>query len=179
MRKDQQRCGNVTYRFIGVIHSPFVQRHGMPIQAAFAEGAPGTVELEPEYVPGLQDLEGFSHILLVYHFHLSRGYALQVKPFLEGSMHGVFATRAPRRPNAIGISVVRLERVEGNVLHVTGVDVVDGTPLLDIKPYVPGFDDRSEARIGWLEGRIDAARARNADERFVEPDEGSELDKEA
>jgi len=171
MPQEQRPTGSVTYRWIGVIHSPFAQRLGMPIQAAFAEGAAGTVELDPEYVPGLKDLEGFTHIILVYHFHLSKGYALQVTPFLEDRVHGVFATRAPRRPNSIGISVVRLERVEGNVLHITGVDVVDGTPLLDIKPYVPSFDDRSEARIGWLQGRIDPAKARNADQRFVEPDE--------
>lgn len=176
MCQDEGSAGTVTYRPIGVIHSPFAERGGMPIQAAFAEGASGTVELEPEYVPGLRDLAGFSHIILVYHFHLSKGYALQVKPFLEDRVHGVFATRAPRRPNAIGISVVRLERVEGNMLHVTGVDVVDGTPLLDIKPYVPRFDDRSEARIGWLAGRIDPARARNADERFVRPDERHDVD---
>ena len=171
MHQDQGPNNCVTYRPIGVIHSPFTERSGMPIQAAFAADAVGTVELEPEYAPGLKDLEGFSHIMLVYHFHLSKGYALQVRPFLEEEVHGVFATRAPRRPNSIGISVARLERVEGNVLHISGVDVVDGTPLLDIKPYVPGFDDRGKVRIGWLEGRMDAARARNADDRFAERDE--------
>ncbi len=145
----------------------------MPIQAAFADGAAGTVQLEPEYAPGLKDLEGFSHIILLYHFHLSKGHALQVKPFLEDREHGVFATRAPRRPNSIGISVVRLDRIEGNVLHVSGLDIVDGTPLLDIKPYVPGFDDRNQVRIGWLDGRIDPARVQEADRRFTEPDEES------
>jgi tRNA-Thr(GGU) m(6)t(6)A37 methyltransferase TsaA len=170
MHQDRRATEILTYRPIGVIRSPFRERRGMPIQAAFAGNAVGTVELEPEYAPGLKDLEGFSHIVLVYHFHLSRGYALQVRPFLEDEVHGVFATRAPRRPNSIGISVVRLERVEGNVLHIAGVDVIDGTPLLDIKPYVPGFDDRNEARIGWLEERIDAASGRDADERFAEGD---------
>jgi tRNA-Thr(GGU) m(6)t(6)A37 methyltransferase TsaA len=158
-----------------VIHSPFSERRGMPIQAAFAGDAVGKVVLDPEHADGLRSLEGFSHIILVYHFHLSKGHALLVKPFLEDKVHGVFATRAPCRPNAVGISVVRLERVEGCVLHVTGVDIVDGTPLLDIKPYVPPFDDRSEARIGWLEGRIDRAKTRVADERFVDPEGESNL----
>jgi len=174
MTKDESAHAAVTYRPIGVIHSPYTERHGMPIQASFAEGAAGTVEVQSEYAAGLQDLQGFSHIVLIYHFHLSKGYALRVQPFLEDSEHGVFATRAPRRPNPIGISVVRLERVEGYVLHVSGVDVVDGTPLLDIKPYVPRFDDRSDARSGWLEGRIDVQRAQSADQRFSEQDQACE-----
>ena len=168
MPQEQRPTGSVTYRWIGVIHSPFAQRLGMPIQAAFAEGAAGTVELDPEYVPGLKDLEGFTHIILVYHFHLSEGHSLQVKPFLDEEAHGVFATRAPRRPNAIGISVVRLNRIEGSTLYVSELDVVDGTPLLDIKPYVPQFDNRTGAKIGWLEKNIDRAAESTADGRFSE-----------
>jgi tRNA-Thr(GGU) m(6)t(6)A37 methyltransferase TsaA len=139
----------------------------MPIQAAFAEGVSGTVELQPQFVAGLKDLEGFSHIVLLYHFHLSEDYQLQVRPFLDEQVHGVFAMRAPSRPNAIGISVVRLERIEGTTLTVSGLDIVDGTPLLDIKPYVPQFDDRADARIGWLAQVIHQARSRKADGRFA------------
>ena len=155
------------YRPIGVIRSPFTERHGMPIQAAFAEAARGRIELKPEYAAGLKDLEGFSHLILLYHFHLSGQYRLQVQPYLEDRVHGVFATRAPTRPNRIGISVVRLEGIEGASLHIVNVDVVDGTPLLDIKPYVPQFDDRPGARIGWLENRASKAGSVKADGRFV------------
>jgi tRNA-Thr(GGU) m(6)t(6)A37 methyltransferase TsaA len=166
MQRNRLPPESIEYQPIGVIHSPFKQRKGMPIQAAFAQGASGTVELEPQYADGLEDLEGFSHVILLYHFHLSKGCQLQVKPFLEEETHGVFATRAPRRPNAIGISVVRLERIEGTKLYVSDLDIVDGTPLLDIKPYVPQFDDRSNARIGWLEKRIHRANSKKADKRF-------------
>jgi tRNA (adenine37-N6)-methyltransferase len=151
---------------IGVIRSPFEEITGMPIQARGAEGVPGRVELDEELVGGLKDLQGFSHIVLIYHFHLSEGYSLEVKPFLDDRPHGVFATRAPRRPNPIGISVVRLVRVEGHVLHIEDVDVVDGTPLLDIKPYVPEFDVRRAERIGWLEGKAGRVKETRADERF-------------
>lgn len=157
----------IRYSPIGVIRSPFTQRPGMPIQAAFAGGAAGRVELRPEYAEGLKDLEGFSHLILVYHFHQSEGYQLQVRPFLDEAPHGVFATRAPRRPNAIGISTVRLERIEGTTLYVSDLDVLDGTPLLDVKPYVPQFDDRREVRIGWLEKRMGEAASRRADDRFL------------
>jgi tRNA-Thr(GGU) m(6)t(6)A37 methyltransferase TsaA len=156
----------ITYRPIGRIHSPFPDVQGMPIQAAFAQAVEGTVVLDEDYADGLEGLDGFSHVILIYHFHLSEGYQLQVRPFLAEEMHGVFATRAPRRPNAIGISVVRLHRVEGRTLYVSGLDIVDGTPVLDIKPYVPQFDDRGGARIGWLEERIHRARHRKADDRF-------------
>ena len=158
----------IEYRPIGVIHSAFQQTEGVPIQAAFARRVSGTVELQAKYRDGLQGLAGFSHIVLVYHFHLSEGHSLQVKPFLDEEAHGVFATRAPRRPNAIGISVVRLNRIEGSTLYVSELDVVDGTPLLDIKPYVPQFDDRTGAKIGWLEKNIDRAAESTADGRFSE-----------
>jgi tRNA-Thr(GGU) m(6)t(6)A37 methyltransferase TsaA len=156
----------VSYKPIGVIHSPFRDVKGMPIQAAGAEGVVGTVEIEPEYAAGLKDIEGFSHIILIYHFHLSEGYSLEVKPFLDDELHGVFATRAPARPNAIGISVVRLVNVQGRVIQVADVDIVDGTPLLDLKPYVPEFDVRKTKRIGWLSKAKRRARDVRADERF-------------
>jgi tRNA-Thr(GGU) m(6)t(6)A37 methyltransferase TsaA len=156
----------IRYSPIGVIHSPFKETKGMPIQPAGAQGIAGTVEVMPEYGEGLKDLGGFSHIFLIYHFHLSRGYSLKVKPFLDDCMRGVFATRAPRRPNGVGISVVRLVRIEGCVLHIEDLDIVDSTPLLDIKPYVPEFDNRAADRIGWLTGKLEKATTMEADERF-------------
>ncbi len=167
MSKEHLTERAIQYKPIGVIHSPFLQRRAMPIQSAYADGAVGTVELQPQYVDGLKDMEGFSHLILLYHFHLSEGYQLQVRPFLDEETRGVFATRAPNRPNAIGLSVVRLERVEGTTLHILDVDVVDGTPLLDVKPYVPHFDHRRQARIGWLEKRVGQGRSMRADDRFL------------
>jgi len=157
----------ITYRPIGIVHSPFKQPRGTPIQPAGANGVAGTVELHPEYVEGLADIEGFSHIILVYHFHLSRKPALTVKPFMDDDAHGVFAMRAPSRPNPIGISVVRLVRVERNVLHVQDLDIVDGTPVLDIKPYVPEFDIRPVERTGWLEKNVRKLPTLKDDGRFA------------
>jgi tRNA-Thr(GGU) m(6)t(6)A37 methyltransferase TsaA len=122
--------------------------------------------IQKEYVEGLKDLDGFSHIILLYHFHLSRGYSLTVKPFLDDKLHGVFATRAPKRPNPIGISIVRLLSIEGNILSIKDVDIVDGTPLLDIKPYVPEFDSIQTANIGWLSDKVKQAQHHKADDRF-------------
>ncbi len=156
----------ITYKPIGAIHSPFKDIEGMPIQPSGALRTAGTVEIESEYANGLRDLEGFSHIFLIYHFHLAKGYSLEVRPFLDDNLRGVFSTRAPRRPNPIGISVVKLVRVEGCRLLIEDVDVVDGTPLLDIKPYVPEFDVREVERIGWLSKKAGKARGVKADERF-------------
>jgi tRNA (adenine37-N6)-methyltransferase len=122
--------------------------------AGFAKGIEGQIELDPSLAPGLKDLEGFSHLILLYHFHRTEGYDLLARPFLDSDLHGVFAIRTPRRPNPIGLSVVRLLGIEGNVLRISDVDILDGTPILDIKPYVPEFDHREGARIGWLEGRV-------------------------
>jgi tRNA-Thr(GGU) m(6)t(6)A37 methyltransferase TsaA len=151
---------------IGIIRTPFQSIEGMPIQPAGAADVPGTVEIRPEYEEGLDGLAGFSHIILLYAFHLSRGYRLTVKPFLDDEMHGVFATRAPRRPNPIGLSVVRLVQVEGCTLKVRGVDMVDGTPLLDVKPFVPQFDVPQVERIGWLEKNLEGLDQTRADSRF-------------
>jgi tRNA (adenine37-N6)-methyltransferase len=139
-------------RAIGVIRSPFRQQANTPIQASRSE-AQGKVEVFPEYEDGLEDLEGFSHIFLLYLFHCSVGYSLHVKPFLDDRERGLFATRHPCRPNPIGMSVVGLTRRCGNVLEVSGIDVLDATPLLDIKPYVPEFDVRLGSRAGWLTSR--------------------------
>jgi len=141
---------HIKYWPIGVIHSPHKTPKGSPIQPPAAEGIAGTIEIYPEFAGGLEDLAGFSHIFLIYHFHLSKKYSLKVKPFMDDSPRGLFATRAPSRPNPIGISVVRLVEVVGTTLRIQNVDVVDNTPLLDIKPYVPAFDVHPVEKIGWL-----------------------------
>ena len=140
------------WRPIGIIHSPFPDKSQTPIQASRSEAA-GFVEIYPEFAEGLQDLEGFSHIILLYVFHESNEYSLLVKPFLDDQLRGLFATRYPARPNQIGLSVVRLISQIGSVLEVEGVDTLDGTPLLDIKPYVADFDLRTGTRSGWYETR--------------------------
>ncbi|MDY6951298.1 MAG: tRNA (N6-threonylcarbamoyladenosine(37)-N6)-methyltransferase TrmO [Thermodesulfobacteriota bacterium] len=156
----------ITYKPIGVIHSPFKEPKGTPIQPAGAEGIAGRVDVFAEYVAGLTDLDGFSHIILIYHFHLSKGAALKVKPFMDGQSHGVFAMRGPSRPNPIGISVVRLAGVKENTLYIEDIDVVDGTPLLDIKPYVPQFDIREVEKMGWLEENVHKLSGAKDDGRF-------------
>ena len=144
---------HISYRPIGVIHSPFQTIEGMPIQPAGAAGVQGSVEVWQEFAAGLQDLEGFSHIILLYHFHRVKEARLVVTPFMDTEPRGVFATRAPKRPNPIGLSVVRLVGREENVLHIENVDILDSTPLLDLKPYVPALDAYPEAWVGWREGR--------------------------
>ncbi len=143
---------NFTYRPIGVIHSPFKQPSGVPIQDAFAHEAEGYVEIDDKFADGLVDIEQFSHLYLLYAFHYSAQVKLTVTPFLDNQSHGVFATRAPCRPNPIGISIVRLLGRQGNRLHVAELDVIDGTPLLDLKPYIPQFDHRNDAKPGWTAG---------------------------
>ena len=157
----------IEYQPIGLIHSPFQKPEGTPIQPQGAVGVQGTVEVFPEYAQGLQDLDGFSHIILIYHFHRSDGFTLLVTPFMDSVQRGVFATRAPKRPNAIGLSIVRVNRVQNQTLHIENVDIVDGTPLLDIKPYVPAFDHNEAIRIGWLEQTHRHVRGKKADRRFT------------
>jgi tRNA-Thr(GGU) m(6)t(6)A37 methyltransferase TsaA len=154
----------IEYRPIGVVHSPFTEAEGTPIQPSRADGARGTVEIFSEFAQGLCDLEGFSHIILLCHLHRSSEWRLMVVPYLDTEPRGLFATRAPCRPNPIGLSVVRLLAVDGTTLTVADVDLIDGTPVLDIKPYVGEFDLRHEVRTGWLE----RARAKldRADTRF-------------
>lgn len=159
---------DVVYRPIGIIHSPFTELAGMPIQPAGAEGVMGTAVIHPEFTPGLQDLDGFSHIILLYHLHRVEVANLTVTPFLDTQPRGVFATRAPRRPNPIGLSVVKLVRVGQNVLYLENVDILDGTPLLDVKPYVPEFDHQSEIRTGWLAKANGQVQNKKSDERFVD-----------
>jgi len=159
-------CMKIEYEPIGIIHSSFRSPEGMPIQPAGAEGITGTVEVFDEFAEGLKDLDGFSHVILIYHFHRSSGFDLHVAPFMDSARRGVFATRAPRRPNPIGLSVVGLIKIEGAILHVRNIDILDGTPLLDIKPYVPDFDHHQVTCFGWLEQVRGRVKKERADDRF-------------
>ena len=156
----------IAFRPIGVIRTPFKEVKGTPIQPTGAVGVRGSVHVNPEYGEGLKDIEGFSHIILLYHFHLAEGYSLLVQPYMDREKRGMFATRIPGRPNPIGLSIVRLVSVEGCTLHVEDVDIIDGTPLLDIKPYVPDFDMRETDRVGWLTGRSRNVRDTKSDGRL-------------
>jgi len=138
-----------SFRPIGVIHSPHTMAKNTPIQPVYAQGIEGTVEVFGAFEEGLQDLDGFSHLHLFYLFNRDCTPKMLVAPFLQDQQRGVFATRAPCRPNPLGMSLVRLTRREGGILHVADIDVLDGTPLLDIKPYVTRFDTRPDARCGW------------------------------
>ena len=137
---------------IGIIRTSFERKRDTPIQP-FRSKATGRIEVFKKYIDGLSDIEGFSHLILIYKFHKSRGYCLKVKPFLDDHLRGLFATRFPRRPNQIGLTIVELLKRQNNILFVKGIDVLDGTPLLDIKPYVPDFGPKETIRIGWLEGK--------------------------
>ncbi len=142
----------VTYKSIGVIHSEHTLVNETPIQPLYAKGCKGQAEILPEFAEGLHDLEGFSHIFLIYHFHRAGQPKLMVKPFLQDVERGIFATRSSSRPNAIGLSSVKLVRREGNILYLDNVDILDGTPLLDIKPYTARFDRIETTRNGWQDG---------------------------
>lgn len=144
-----------TFNQIGIIHTPHKKPSQTPIQPVFAKGIKGSVELFPEYIDALQDLDGFSHIHLLYYFDRSTKTKLKVKPYLEDNIHGIFATRATQRPNKIGMSLVRLLKIQKNILKVEDIDILDGTPLLDIKPYIARFDMRAEVRSGWQDDIFD------------------------
>ncbi len=156
----------IVYQPVGIVASPYATRKGMPIQASGARGVRGAIRIFPAYGEGLKDLDGFSHIILLYHFHSTREKKLTVRPYLDDQPRGVFATRSPNHPNAIGLSIVRLLAVEGLHLRIEDVDILDGTPLLDIKPYVPAFDHREPERVGWLEEAQRRAGTQHADTRF-------------
>lgn len=156
----------IEFQSIGVIHTPFKESHGMPIQPAAGKGVKARVEVFDEFRGGLKDLDGFSHIILLYHFHRSRGFELEVTPFLDIEKRGLFATRAPNRPNSIGLSIVKLNSIEKGVLHIENVDILDGTPLLDIKPYVQDFDEQTDVRTGWLEKARERIARSKSDDRF-------------
>lgn len=158
----------ILYTPIGELRTPFSDPKGAPIQPRGSEDAQGRAELLPGLAPALADLAGFSHVILIYHCHRAGPFQPVVKPFLDPEAHGLFATRAPARPNPIGLSVVALEGVEGATLLLRGVDMLDHTPLLDLKPYVPGFDHPpGQVRTGWLQGRAGKADSAKADDRFA------------
>ena len=158
----------IIFEPIGIIRSPFTSLEKMPIQPTSETSSSGTIEIKPEFVDGLKDLEGFSHIYLIYHLHKVRQAKLTVTPFLDKETHGVFATRAPSRPNPIGLSLVKLIRVEENFIYVDDIDILDGTPLLDIKPYIPQFENTSNNRVGWLEKSKEQVKEKQSDERFID-----------
>lgn len=157
----------VICRPIGVVRSRFVDPAGMPIQTAAVPDELGRIDVLQEFVPGLRDIEGFDYLILFTHLHRAAHERLDVVPFLDDASHGVFATRAPTRPNRLGLSIVRLLRVEGAVLHFAGNDMLDGTPVLDIKPYVPKFDVRQTHRIGWFDKRVDTMADVRSDDRMA------------
>jgi len=159
MKTSAQQPEDVRYVPIGVIYSEHRRLEETPIQPVYARGCRGRIEVRPDFAPGLRDLEGFSHIIVIYHFHRSTGPELTVRPFTDVKSRGIFSTRHPHRPNPIGFSVVRLAGIEGALLHIEDVDILDGTPLLDIKPFVPRFDLAAEPHGGWTEN-IDEPTAR-------------------
>lgn len=151
---------------IGKIHSPYTSIENMPIQPKGASDVEGYVEVNEKYVDGLKDLEGFSHIYLIYRFHESKRTELLVTPFMDTQERGVFATRSPLRPNHMGISIVRLKKIEGNKITVTGIDILDGTPLLDIKPYIEKFDLVKQSTSGWMNASTEEIIKKRSDSRF-------------
>lgn len=152
---------------IGIIHTPYTTLENMPIQPRGAKEVIGRIEVLPQYADGLRDLDGFSHLYLFYHFHQAKRTALGVVPFMDDTERGVFATRSPLRPNHIGMSIVELKAVHDTMVEVCGIDVLDKTPLLDIKPYIKAFDMVSDSRSGWMQGSLEDVAAKRSDERFV------------
>lgn len=158
---------SIRLRPIGVAHTPHKTMAGTPIQPKAAQGVEGTLEIFPEYEMGLKDLDGFSHIIVLFYLHLASETKLEVIPYMDTTKKGVFATRAPVRPNHIGLSVLDLVGISGGFLQVRNVDLVDGSPILDIKPYVPNFDEFPDnPRFGWLEENVQKLPSTKADERF-------------
>lgn len=158
---------DVVLQLIGVLHTPHQQLENMPIQPSGAREVTGIAELFPEYSEGLIDLDGFSHAILLYHLHKSTGHKLKVKPFMDTVEHGVFATRSPCRSAAVGLSIVRVQAVEQGRLIFTGADMLDGTPLIDIKPFFGAVDNQPGAVSGWLESKDKTlAETHRSDRRF-------------
>jgi tRNA-Thr(GGU) m(6)t(6)A37 methyltransferase TsaA len=156
----------IVFQPIGWLQTPFTDIAEMPVQPSGARGVRGILQVKDEFVPGLRDLAGFSHIICLYHLHRCAGYALEVTPFLDTITHGIFATRSPKRPNPIGLSVVRLLSIDGHLVALEDVDMLDGTPVLDVKPYVPTFDAPAADRFGWLTEAAERATIIKSDDRF-------------
>lgn len=159
---------DINYKVIGKIKTSFRKPEGTPIQPTADKNSRGKIELFKKYQEGLLDLGGFSHLILLYHCHKAGKYSLKVKPFMENKEHGIFSIRAPSRPNPIGLSIVRLEEIKDNILYIKEVDILDDTPLLDIKPYVSEFDIREDVKIGWLEKNVNKLSSTKDDGRFAE-----------
>jgi tRNA (adenine37-N6)-methyltransferase len=157
---------SIIFHPIGIIHTPFSSHDDMPIQGIGGKGIKATIEIFPEFTAGLKDLDGFSHIILLYHLHLVEKSELIVKPFLDDKERGIFATRSPVRPNPIGMTTVRLIEIIDNRLIIEDVDMIDQSPLLDIKPCLPVIDDIQELRLGWLTGKIEQFSQKKSDDRF-------------
>jgi len=155
----------VNYRPIGIIHSPFKEHVGIPRQAVGASEIKGNIEIFEEFGEGLLDLEGFSHIIVIFYLHKVTNPSLKAWPPWDDKEHGVFATRSPHRPNPIGLSVVRLDSRDKNILHISGIDMMDGTPVLDIKPYIPDLNPNKDIRIGWLTGKIEGMNKSKSGDR--------------
>jgi tRNA-Thr(GGU) m(6)t(6)A37 methyltransferase TsaA len=167
----------IHYQPIGYFHTPHKSVEGMPIQPSGARGCQGVIRVLPEFVEGLRDIAGFSHLIVLYHLHEIQGQDLTVLPFLDKRPHGIFATRSPKRPNPIGLSVMELHGAAGESLFLDNVDVLDGTPVIDIKPYVPDFDVWPADRVGWFEGKSGNAATHRSDDRFAARDKaGVELE---
>lgn len=169
MNTSTSEMGVVSYQPIGRVVSDHKALAGMPLQTAASADQPLRIDIHPAYAAGLRDLEAFEFVWLLTHLHLAKTEPLEVVPFLDTQSHGVFATRSPARPNRIGLSVVQLVRIDGTTLHCLGNDLVDGTPVLDVKPYVPRFDVRDTQRIGWFADRLQHLEAARADQRMAAP----------
>ncbi len=161
-----ERVETIGYQPVGVVRSPFTQLGGMPLHTVAARDVRGQIEIHPQFAPGLADLDGLSRLHIITHLHRSAPGGLGVVPFLDDTSRGIFATRSPRHPNPIGLSAVRLLAINGATLQITGIDLLDGTPVLDIKPYVPAFDAISAERNGWLQGMAESVHHVKADGRF-------------
>jgi len=157
----------ITFKPIGIIYSPFKTIENIPIQNIGAKGVKGTIEIFKEFVTGLKNLDGFSHLILIYHLHKVIHDSLLVKPFLDTVEHGIFATRSPVRPNPIGLTVVKLIEIKNNLITIENLDILYETPLLDIKPFLPMIDDTKDIRIGWLTGKIEQFEIKKSDNRFI------------
>lgn len=159
----------VVFKSIGVIHTPFKTAENMPIQGALRYDIKGEIELYPEFVKGLKDVEGFSHLITVYYFNLVNDYSLTSCPFLDDSPRGIFSIRGPRRPNPVGITIVKNLKIDDNIIKIAGIDMVDNTPLLDIKPYFPKVDSFPEATTGWMKDKLSKfGRKIKSDRRFID-----------
>ncbi|MGM0464416.1 MAG: tRNA (N6-threonylcarbamoyladenosine(37)-N6)-methyltransferase TrmO [Bacteroidota bacterium] len=156
------------FKAVGFIRTEHKELSGVPIQPAYAKDNTGKAEILLEYIPGLKDLEGFSHIIIIYVFDRQQqgDFKLHTVPFLDNKKRGVFATRAPKRPNRIGLSIVKVEQIKHNMIFFSGADMYDNTPILDIKPYIPDFDGDEQYRIGWLDGKINLSEKKKSDDRF-------------